>query len=543
MSAWNWMPYISYDMLIDALKPCSVISEPMDHPKRLRWISSFNWRQGLFKEREVALVCKAEAVPQISKRHSQALLVVIATAEEAAQIDQRSYPNPIILVQDDPHSSGLLQRLQNYFLSIQEWQMNVITQPISIESISRTLQASGFLLNAALFLYDRDLKPIARGWLNTASPLAKDYARREREVLNNVAVFRNRSLELRGGKTSSFVEARTLSLSSDSTRYLCAVFEDEPTRGQLDFLNMVVKQLSDRLGAKTGRFEPSKYSAYALFDNLVQGRYIGAGQLEDYSENTHLPLDAEYRLICIKRRKPDTALDLAELMGSLHSINSGMSMAVVYEGEAYALLYSKDLDSRLSNQAIEDQLKDLLDPEQFYIALSQVFKDVLNLRLAFKQIQLVERYRTRIDFEAHFVVSSEAEPHLCYSFEEALRFAIVSADEMDQELRDFSFSHTVLEKILEDDVAHGSNDAQILACYIYHERKATLVAEKLNIHRNTVLYRIDKIENRFGLNLDEGWARMRIMLDMAIYYASFKHNPEALKKLIGCDFSEFIATR
>ena len=58
-----------------------------------------------------------------------------------------------------------------------------------------------------------------------------------------------------------------------------------------------------------------------------------------------------------------------------------------------------------------------------------------------------------------------------------------------------------------------------------------------------MLYRIDKIENRFGLNLDEGWARMRIMLDMAIYYASFKHNPEALKKLIGCDFSEFIATR
>ncbi len=36
---------------------------------------------------------------------------------------------------------------------------------------------------------------------------------------------------------------------------------------------------------------------------------------------------------------------------------------------------------------------------------------------------------------------------------------------------------------------------------------------------------------------------MRIMLDMAIYYGSFKHNPDKLKKLIGCDFSEFIATR
>lgn len=542
MSAWSWIPYITYNMLIDALKPCRVISEPANHPSRLRWVSSFHWKQGLIKERDVVLVCKRETLAQLSQRHPQALIVVIDD-EDSNEPIKDAYPNPIIVVQEDPTSTGLLQRLQNYFLSIQEWQMAMTMQPITSEGIARMLNVSGFLLEGSLLLYDQNLNVLSRGWLNTSSPLYEEYASREREVLNNVTVFRHQSLELRGGKTRAYVEARTLSIESGVSRYLCAIFEDEPTQGQLDFLNMIVTRLSDRLGVRTGKFEPSKYSTYALFDNLIQGRYIGAGQLEDYSDNTHLPLDAEYRLMCIKQHSGSTPLDTSELMEKLRAINGGMNLVVVYEEDAYALLYSKGMDSRLSNMVMEEQLSGFLDPNTSHISLSQVFEDILNLRLAYQQIQLVEHYRSRIDFEARFVVSSGAEPHLCYSFEEALRFAIVNADEMDQELRDFSFSHTILEKILEDDIAHGSNDAQILACYIYHERKATVVAEKLNIHRNTVLYRIEKIKNRFGLDLDEGWTRMRIMLDMAIYYGRFKHNPEVLQKLVGCDFSEFIASR
>lgn len=536
------MPYITYNMLLDALSPCHVVSEPSKHPQRFRWVSSFHWKQGLIKERDVVLVCKVEALSQLSQRHPQALIIAIA-GEDADGTVLDTLPNPIIVVKEDPASSGLLQRLQNYFLSIQEWQMAMATQPMSLEGLSRTLNMSGFLLQGSLFLYDQDLKVIARGWLNTGTPLYEEYATRESEILNSVSVFRNQSLELRGGKTSSFVEARTLAIGDNATRYLCGLFETVPTQGQLDFLNMIVSQLSNRLGVKTGRFEPSKYSSYALFDNLVKGRYIGAGQLEDYSENTHLPLDSEYRLLCIKHRSPELALDMSDLVEKLRAINGGMNMVVIYDEEPYVVLYSKGMDSRLSNLTIEEQLSGVLDPAKSHITLSQVFKDILNLRLAYQQIKLVEHYHSRIDFEARFVVSDDAHPKLCYSFEEALRFAIVNADEMDQELRDFSFSHTILEKILEDDITHGSNDAQILACYIYHERKATVVAEKLNIHRNTVLYRIEKIKNRFGLDLDEGWTRMRIMLDMAIYYGRFKHNPEALKKLVGCDFSEFIATR
>lgn len=541
ISTWKWMPYVSYSMLIDALRPCQVISEPVKHPSRFRWVSSFNWKQGFIKEHDVVLVCKQEALSQLSQRHPEALIVVMINDEQAELSD--SYPNPIVIAKDDPGAPGLLQRLQNYFLAIQEWQMSMAVQPITPEGITHMLNASGFLLNGSLLLYDHDQSVMCRGRMNTASSLYKEYLSHEQELLSDIAVFHNQSFELRGEGGCLFVEARTLSMGTCALRYLCAVFDDEPTQGQLDFLSMLVDQLSDRLGVRTGKFEPVKYSSYALFDNLIQGRYIGAGQLEDYSDNTHLPLDAEYRPICIKPHFPGAISDMAELTKKLHGINGGMNLVVMYEEEAYVLLYSKDMDNRLSNLAIESQLEGFLDSMTSHIALSQVFEDIQNLRLAYQQIQLVEHYRSRIDFEAHFVVSSGAEPHLCYSFEEALRFAIVNADEMDQELRDFSFSHTILQKILEDDIAHGSNDAQILACYIYHERKATVVAEKLNIHRNTVLYRIEKIKNRFGLDFDEGWTRMRIMLDMAIYYGRFKHDSNILQKLVGCDFSEFIAFR
>jgi DNA-binding PucR family transcriptional regulator len=137
----------------------------------------------------------------------------------------------------------------------------------------------------------------------------------------------------------------------------------------------------------------------------------------------------------------------------------------------------------------------------------------------------VTKFKNCIDYERQFIVADNDEFRSYYSFEEVLKYAITIEGAMSAELRDFSFSHTIFDKIIAEDNVHGSNDARILAAYVYHERKATVVAEKLHIHRNTVLYRIEKIEKRYGLNLSERWSRDRVQFDLSILYAKITRNP------------------
>lgn len=207
-----------------------------------------------------------------------------------------------------------------------------------------------------------------------------------------------------------------------------------------------------------------------------------------------------------------------------------------------ALLHSKSLDSSLSNLTIENQLQGLSGSFDGFVTVSQVFDGISHLKLAYQETQLVAKCKGIVDFEQYFTVAERKKRKNVYTYEECLRFCILDFDEMSQELKDFSFSHTILEKILAEDAENGTNDIRILATYIHYERKATVVAEKLHMHRNTVLYRIGKIERRFGLNLDESWSRERVLLDFSIFYNKIMRNPELARAILGQDVPSLLPT-
>lgn len=258
-----------------------------------------------------------------------------------------------------------------------------------------------------------------------------------------------------------------------------------------------------------------RHSTYALFDDLVNDRYVGGSYLAEYASLYAFSLDSEFRLLRFKQNTDDSPARLAQ---SAHAMNRGKCLVTIYENDLFVLLHSKQHDDSLSNYTIYEQLEDLGLVFDGYIAISQVFNNITNLRLAYQQTNLVETYRSYIDFGRTFSTAQKRESQFCYTFEEALMFALVDSDVMTEEMKDFAFSHTILEKIIAEDAATGSEDARILAAYLHHERKATVVAEKLHMHRNTVLYRIDKLEKRFGLDFSKSWSRDRVNLDLTILY-------------------------
>jgi DNA-binding PucR family transcriptional regulator len=98
----------------------------------------------------------------------------------------------------------------------------------------------------------------------------------------------------------------------------------------------------------------------------------------------------------------------------------------------------------------------------------------------------------------------------------------VSQTERDERFLRFSFSHTIAQKLYDEDRRYGSNNYDLLWTYLVCERNATQVAERLNMHRNTVLYHIHRIEERFDLDLSQHDARERMLADFKVRFLHTK---------------------
>ena len=59
----------------------------------------------------------------------------------------------------------------------------------------------------------------------------------------------------------------------------------------------------------------------------------------------------------------------------------------------------------------------------------------------------------------------------------------------------------------EANAANGTSISTILWYYLRYERNATYVAKQLHMHRNTVLYHIEKIQSRFDFDLSRKTVR------------------------------------
>ena len=69
-----------------------------------------------------------------------------------------------------------------------------------------------------------------------------------------------------------------------------------------------------------------------------------------------------------------------------------------------------------------------------------------------------------------------------------------------------------LNKLHEYDTENNTHLVQILYAHLVSERRATSTGRLLHMHRNNVLYHISRIEEITGINLDDYWVRIKLML-------------------------------
>lgn len=67
------------------------------------------------------------------------------------------------------------------------------------------------------------------------------------------------------------------------------------------------------------------------------------------------------------------------------------------------------------------------------------------------------------------------------------------------------------------DLQHGTNNLELLFAYLNNDRKATETASYMHMHRNNVIYRINRICEMASLDLDDPNVRFRLLLAYEIF--------------------------
>ena len=79
-----------------------------------------------------------------------------------------------------------------------------------------------------------------------------------------------------------------------------------------------------------------------------------------------------------------------------------------------------------------------------------------------------------------------------------------------------------IEKMADYDRKHQSFCCETLLCYLEKERSMSETAAALNIHRNTLAYRLERIKELFSPDLDDPDARLRLYLGLKIQISGRK---------------------
>jgi hypothetical protein len=159
---------------------------------------------------------------------------------------------------------------------------------------------------------------------------------------------------------------------------------------------------------------------------------------------------------------------------------SGLDVAVLFEG-----ISATEAKTRLASFLEEDE-----ECERWRAGLSFSFSDVAAIPAALTQCKDARRLGGRI------------KP--CLKVQDFTYYCDIALIEQAANAGGLRrYFNPIAWSMVEYDQHNGTEYARTMYCFLKNLRRKDLIAKRLHVHRNTVLYRIDRISEIFGIDFDD----------------------------------------
>ena len=254
----------------------------------------------------------------------------------------------------------------------------------------------------------------------------------------------------------------------------------------------------------SGIFEPEKKLgenrkplAYLLND-LLEGRIRSASEFEmrlsGCLEERYFP----YRVIHVY--SPDYEKDILFQSSILASLHEREDIDWIIMTESRLLLISR-------GEQIEDNLTEyLMDMNEkygFLYGISDISNDLWDLKWMAHEAQTTTRF------------AMYANRHTAIHYFDDYKFYAV-ADKVEEEHWE-SYLTNGFKQMLEYDDKNGTEYLRTLQCYMTNDAHVQKTSEELFLHKNTLFYRLKRIKELFGIDMEANKDLLKLYFSFALY--------------------------
>ncbi len=284
------------------------------------------------------------------------------------------------------------------------------------------------------------------------------------------------------------------------------------TPGLIDLYNILLENIHACMLPSLLSDKLADWKYGQLIGDLISGPDLTSDYVRVRSDLVGLDFDSDYILIKFSFSDPDNTPLISLAMKLSDAILS--STAVIYNKSILLLLPKADpLASEPSRKFIIHTLLPLL--KQFFIGMdvtcgvSDLCHTLMQIRDCYRQADAAVQIGRKLGTPSLF---SSSQDNKIFFYDDLYLFDLAqtwhSLPGTGRNVR------KILEKIIAYDDENDTDSIRVLYWFLYFERKATETGNHLHLHRNTVLYRIDRIYEYFGLDLDDYQTRIATTLEL-----------------------------
>ena len=462
---------------------------------------------------EKLLICELSEALSAVNRGGTYFLCVRDGAQDAYGADERSLTGITIIIANIGLRE-LFNRVHRVFVKIAQWIMDMERSTAKHSGLQELLDLSEKVSGNFITIQDSTFKLVA--YTKNIEPPGAVMALLVRygfQPPETMELFkRNRRLEEYKTITDVVVSRDRITSDYDVVKktfhlggsmFIIVVMEccekpaDNATVELFGILTEYIKAYADIDIAQTGGIAGVKSLALDILDGNTGGRE----EARVRSTYCGYPFEGGFRLYVFSFEDEDN-VPVAQYISYL---TESCGDAVSFYRSRYILMLEFE---RADTAATLEKAAQALTGADFICGISADFDSLWDLPLAYEQALIAsqvisnqkapgndvetDRFRLFSESYIHYIVNAgrSAAPGV---FDSSLLVQSISA------LRKY-------------DEQHHTETARILRVFLENERNATAVASIMHMHRNTVLYHMDKVSDMLGVSLDDPDTRLQLIL-------------------------------
>lgn len=222
---------------------------------------------------------------------------------------------------------------------------------------------------------------------------------------------------------------------------------------------------------------------FSLFKDIIEGNG-SKKEIHERVSSIHVSFPGQMRLILIEYTSQNSGLSVyyirESLDASLHS-----SYSIVYDG-AILLVLNAGLDHEFAMSVIDKCFFGI----SVQIGISRIFNDIMQLPDAYRQARSAVRINKKLDTDSSVCAYEDI---VLYHF-----FEIAG-----KECNPRDFSDPIIEFLKAYDEENSTSLTATLEAYLGFGRHIQKTADHMFLHKNTLYYRIRKIEELCAISLED----------------------------------------